>query len=53
MIDYKELLRKYILWVRSCEGVDFVTNGNAGCPGPSEEDFTAAEWEELEKIAKS
>lgn len=52
MTDYKELLRKYILWVRSCEGVDFITMGGNGYGGPSEEDFTAAEWAELEKIAK-
>lgn len=25
-IDYKELLEKYIVWVGSCEGVDFLSD---------------------------
>ena len=48
-IDYKEILRKYIALVKSCEGVDFLGIGEVPF-GESVGPFSAAEWEALEEL---
>ena len=50
-MDYKELLKKYIKHIESCEGINFVM-GNIdmiyeGCP----EEFTEEEKQEINKLA--
>ena len=45
MIDYRELLRKYINHVGCCEGITFLSNIYAS-------DFTTEEFAELQKLDK-
>ena len=45
-IDYRELLKKYMEYVRSCEGVNFIGDTFRSSDWKPSED----EWEELEAI---
>jgi hypothetical protein len=48
-LDYHHLLCKYMLWVRYCEGADFVIAGEGS---HADLFFTADEWNELVTIAR-
>lgn len=47
-MDYEALLRKYVKWVRECEGVSFIESG--GFYGDPEAHFTPEGWAELQRI---
>ncbi|MEN3329053.1 MAG: hypothetical protein V7638_3860 [Acidobacteriota bacterium] len=49
MLDYRNLLRKYIEHVQDCEGIDFIEFGQP--PGATVR-FTDAEWRELQQLTK-
>lgn len=49
IVDYRELLKKYIAYVRDCEGSDYIGNGYRGYRGNTM--FTPEEWVELERVA--
>lgn len=46
-MDYAALLRKYVEWVRECEGVSFI---NSGTYYHEEKQFPPEEWAELKRI---
>ena len=46
VIDYRELLMKYIEHVGECEGVTFMSK----CHEPRTGLFTTEEWEELQRL---
>ena len=50
-VDHRELLRKYIAHVRDCEGIDFLDRLKGSAHSDSEQDFTAEEKAELERLA--
>jgi hypothetical protein len=50
IVDYRELLEKYIAYVRDCEGSDYIGNGYRGYRGNRM--FTPEEWAELERVAR-
>jgi hypothetical protein len=50
IVDYRELLKKYIAYVRDCEGSDYIGNGYRGYRGNTM--FTPEEWAELERVAR-
>lgn len=49
-ISYKSLLIKYVRYIRSVEGVDFITACDSR--GQSDEEFTDEEWEALNAISR-
>jgi hypothetical protein len=51
VVNYRELLEKYIAYVRDCEGSDYIGNGYRGYRGNRM--FTPEEWAELERVARS
>lgn len=46
-MDYQALLRKYVEWVRECEGVSYI---DSGTHYHHEKKFTSEEWAELLRI---
>ena len=51
MNDYEELLRKYIQYVRDCEGTDFI-EGAAIPKHETDVMFTESEWEKLLELSQ-
>lgn len=49
-MDYRELLRKYIEHVESCEGTTFLSEYYRGAP--SDVEFTEEEWADLQRLAQ-
>lgn len=50
LMDYRELLIKYIQHIRGCESVDYVLSGSSR--GESDIQFSDQEWQELERLAQ-
>lgn len=52
MIDYKELLKKYMEHVVECEGTTFLLHAQVGGSSQFPTDFTKGELMELKRIAR-
>lgn len=48
LLDFQDLLRRYIRHVRRCEGCDFINSGSLH----DQDSFTADEWVVLRDLAK-
>lgn len=48
-MNYADLLRKYVRYVKDVEGIDFIESGYRGYPG--DQTFTEEEWRELIRIS--